>query len=64
MDILTQYVTWKHAFLGLAALIASTGGILGYEASEHKDLVTIREYQTMQEDIKIIKACLIKKECG
>lgn len=59
-----MYITWKNAFIGLVALTASTGTVLAWEATEHKQFITRVEYQSMQDDIKIIKACLIQKKCG
>lgn len=59
-----NYITFKHAFFGLAALVASTASILVWANSEHKDYVPMAQYQSMEDDIRIIKECLIQKRCG
>jgi hypothetical protein len=63
-EALSTCVSWKHATYALAGLLMASGGGLAWLDNELDQKVEATSLTGMKEDIKIIKECLIKKECG
>lgn len=70
--IMEACLTWKHATYALAGLLMSSGGGVIWLDNEfdavqedlNKTKIELATVKEIKEDVKIIKECLIKKECG
>lgn len=58
--LLTQCVTWRNAFFGLVALFMAA---VGYMAWADSNYVSVERYNTMEDDIRQIKECVINGKC-
>jgi hypothetical protein len=55
-----QYVTWRQTAGILAAVVLCSASALAW--IDHKKL-DVDNAQSMEEDIKLIKKCVIEKKC-
>lgn len=64
-QLLDACLTWKHATYALAALLMGSGsGVVWLDNELDALQADVASVESIKEDVKIIKECLIKKECG
>ncbi len=60
----SRYITWKYATGALCGIVIGAASLTAWVKADVDTRVTQVEYQTMKDDIRIIKECLIQKKCG
>jgi hypothetical protein len=58
------YITWKYAVGALCGIVLGAASLTAWVKADVDTKVSRVEYQSMQDDIRIIKKCLIERKCG